>query len=422
MQTAHTETKGRRTLRFSSNFTRSAVALFAISVLAISMVLYTISTSAAGSASFSLSPSASSVIAGSTVSVVVRVNTADAINTVQADLTYDASKLRFDSADSGTTNFDFPLSSTGGGGSISVARGVSNAGTVTGSLTLTTLRFTALGNSGSSAVTISPSSLIIRPSDGEDVWNGVGTSTSIALAPVPAATPPPAPPATAAAATPPAKVSGPTTGASAAPTSGANQTTTQQAVPLADDTPVPVTNSLTQEGYLVAIQVFGPDKKALVGVEVSLDEIKALTDQTGLASFVNVPAGERTLTVNGAIKKITVVEGDTTNVQDFTIDAPLTDGSSDGFSWIDVAKIVGVVLLLILLIGGGITGFKKFKKGRIKTSNFGGPSPSNSSPNGSTFGSTQGVKSATSAQLNSMEPTTVLPTQPPSTPVNEEVK
>jgi hypothetical protein len=417
-------TVARRSSRFSGNFTRSILALFAVSVLAVSMVIHTISTSAAGSASFSLSPSASSVIVGATVSVVVKVNTSDAINTAQADLTYDASKLRFDSADPAGTNFDFPLSSTGGGGSISVARGVSNAGTVTGSLTLTTLRFTALGNSGSAAVTIAPSSLIIRPSDGEDVWNGVTTSTSIALAPVPAATPPPAPPKTATAATPPAKVSAP---APAAATPAGTTPATQQVAPIADDTPVPVSNSLTQEGYLIAIQVLGPDKKALVGAEVTLGDKKTVTDQTGLASFVNVPAGEQTVTVNGVKKTVTIVEGDTTSVQDFTIDAPLADESSDGFSWIDIAKIAGAILLLILLIGGGITGFKKWKKSRVKTASFSGSPPSTSSHSSGALGNT-GVHGTTLSSpitpspLNSMEPTTILPTQPPTDPVNVEVK
>jgi hypothetical protein len=136
---------------------------------------------AAGSASFSLSPTGSTYNVNSSFSIVISETSTDPVNVVTADLTYDASQLQFLGVDANGSDFGGEVSSTGGGGSVSISRYVTPAGgNVTGTKRIATVNFKALAGSGSTAVSFAGSSKIA--SNGSNVWNGDTTGGSYNLA------------------------------------------------------------------------------------------------------------------------------------------------------------------------------------------------------------------------------------------------
>lgn len=146
---------------------------------------------AAGNASLSVAGGSHSV--GSTFSVPVYVNSADPINVVTADFSYDGSQLQFIGAGCGSA---FGITADSNANSITC--GVNGGGSVSGSQLVASIKFKALSGSGSSAVSIAPSSHVYSATDNSDVWNGAASSAAISFytpAPVVAtATPPPATP------------------------------------------------------------------------------------------------------------------------------------------------------------------------------------------------------------------------------------
>lgn len=146
---------------------------------------------AAGSATFSLSPSASTVNIHSVFGVTVYENGTD-VNVVTADLTYDASKLEFVSIDASGSAFANSVSGSGGGGSVGISRYTAPGTTVSGNQKVATVNFKAVAGSGTASVAMAGSSKIA--SNGVDTWNHAAVSATYTLAtPAPAPTPTPAP-------------------------------------------------------------------------------------------------------------------------------------------------------------------------------------------------------------------------------------
>lgn len=155
-------------------------------------LLATASPVFAAPASLSLSPASTSAIIGSSFNVGVYVNTGgNAVNAVQANLTYPANQLDYVSV---TSSAAFPVDaqSTGGGGTVSIARGAITP--VNGSQLVATVRFKAKVSTGTAAINFASTSGVA--SNGTAILgNGATTGTTVALKPVPAATPAaPAPP------------------------------------------------------------------------------------------------------------------------------------------------------------------------------------------------------------------------------------
>src|ERR1017187_1426880 len=83
---------------------------------------------ATGSTTLYLSPASSTTTVGSTLAVTVRENSGStAVNAVEADLSYPSALLQYSSTDFSTSAFEIGAGSTGGSGSITMARGTVNS-------------------------------------------------------------------------------------------------------------------------------------------------------------------------------------------------------------------------------------------------------------------------------------------------------
>jgi len=131
------------------------------------------------------SPDSGAVASGSTLSVTLRADSGgEGVNSVQASLNYDASKLTYSSITEAGT---FPLvaaTSTSSPGIIRVARG-NNDSSVTGDNAIVTINFKVTGTSGTGAINIDKAnSALVRSSDNSNILANVGTGTyTIAVAP-----------------------------------------------------------------------------------------------------------------------------------------------------------------------------------------------------------------------------------------------
>jgi hypothetical protein len=133
-------------------------------------------TQAAGSATMTLSPASSTTAYGSNLVVTIYENSGtDSVNAVEADLTYDQTKLQITSAniDTSVGAFNaFVVQKSAGGGVINISAATSTP--VTGSQIIATLTFTTIGLGSSSVSFQSGTCAIIRVSDTNNVF---GTAT-----------------------------------------------------------------------------------------------------------------------------------------------------------------------------------------------------------------------------------------------------
>ncbi|MFZ2513475.1 MAG: cohesin domain-containing protein, partial [Candidatus Saccharimonadales bacterium] len=155
-------------------------ALFGAALLVLSAGVHK-ATSAAGTASFSLSPSSGTFVQNTTISVVINVTSPDPINVIEADLLYDSSKLQFLSIDFSGSAFSTPAVATGGGGSVQIARGTSPGTTVSGTQKVGSVAFKVLGGSGATSVSFANTCHIVRAADSTEIWNGITSGGSYSL-------------------------------------------------------------------------------------------------------------------------------------------------------------------------------------------------------------------------------------------------
>ncbi len=141
--------------------------------LGLSTSAFTASAHAAGSATFSLSPSAGSYVKNSTFSVQVFENGTD-VTVVTAKLTYDPAKLQCIGVTSTFGGNPIPQGTSCGNGNISIS-GFSMS-TVSGTQTVGTINFTTLSDSGSTSVNFGSGSQIA--SNGSNIWNGTISSAT----------------------------------------------------------------------------------------------------------------------------------------------------------------------------------------------------------------------------------------------------
>ncbi len=304
---------------------------------------------AAGSASFSLSPTGGSFVKGSTLTVTVNVSSSDQINTVQADITYDAAKLQYASIDGSGSAFDFPLAASGGGGSVQIARGVSGGATVSGTKKLASVNFTVLVSGTTATLSFASSSAILSPggSGTTNVWNGNTTGGSYTLTAPVESTPPPA--------------SG-SSGSSGSGSSGGNKNNTPAqpskpaqpaapAQPASPEQPVVTSAPAANTKHLVAIKVVDKNDKTKKSLDVRLNGVTVKTDDKGIASFSDVPTGTHTVTVFtskdvSTDMTIEVKDGDTTAVQSYTFKLP----QSSSKKWMYLILIIPAAILIVGLI------------------------------------------------------------------------
>ena len=135
-------------------------------------------TLAAGSASFTVSPSSGSYHVGDTVNFSIsETSTAgDNVDAVEADLTYNASQLQYQST-SLTGPFTICAKNSGGGGSVNLA--CASSSTVSGTQLIATITFKVLAT-GTATISMASTSDIDNTS-GTSVWDGITPSSSYAL-------------------------------------------------------------------------------------------------------------------------------------------------------------------------------------------------------------------------------------------------
>lgn len=324
--------------------------LIIASVIATGLFVWPNEAYAAGSASFSLTPSSGSQVNGSQFTVYIKEMSNDQINAVQANLSYDPAVLQLVSLDTSGSSFNYPLAESGGDGSVNIARGVSGGSILSGTQNVGALTFKVLSGTGNTTISFVSSSAIIRPSDGQNVWNGNTAGATFALS-QPAANAPPQTPRVAAS-SPSSAQPEPNTGdrghESHVSQRAAPQINTQTQNP---EAPVPVSSiTSVNPGHLVAIKVVDRSGNAMHGASVMLYSQSATTDKTGVASFSGIPSGGYTVSVeahgntiaqNIEIKEIQPVH----TVQEFTI--KFDKGKAIGNWWL----YGGIAALLVLIIG-----------------------------------------------------------------------
>lgn len=139
-------------------------------------ISFIISAPVHAAASLYLAPASSTVNQESYLSVAIRVNTGgDKVNAVQANLSYPADKLDYISTSSSGSAFDVEAESSGGGGSVKIARG--KVGTVTGDQLVATITFKAKLSSGSAIISFTAGSAVVRSSDSKDILSGKSGGT-----------------------------------------------------------------------------------------------------------------------------------------------------------------------------------------------------------------------------------------------------
>jgi len=121
---------------------------------------------------FSLGLSSSSVQNGNNMTVNVRVNPGTAIDTIDASLTYDQSKLQFVSVNSAGSAFPLELTNSGGDGSVSMIRFITGD-TVSGDSFVAQVTFKALAGSGSTGLSVSGTGVLAGAATTPD--NGTAT-------------------------------------------------------------------------------------------------------------------------------------------------------------------------------------------------------------------------------------------------------
>ncbi len=232
--------------------------LILLVLVAESFLLLSSKTSAAGTATLSLSPSSGSYQVNNTFDVTVMVNSgSETINAAQAKLTYDAAKLEYVGVSKPNSNFpDGPYS--GGSGVVTVAG--YGPGTFTGDQFFAKVTFKVLVGSGTTTIGISTTdSYVIRVPDFVDILGSTSGGTYTLTAP-PVVTPPTTnPPAT----TPPSS----TTKTPSTSTSAPTVTTTDITAPKISGV------SVTDVSYKAATIVWTTNEDATSNVEFGPTEI-----------------------------------------------------------------------------------------------------------------------------------------------------
>lgn len=321
-------------MKYTKIFTSPLALLSSLLLGAVASVVLTL-VSAAGSASFSLSPSGTSQAKDTQFNVAVYENGGNnPIISVEASVTYDAAKLQFVGIDAAGSAFDSAIGGGGGNGTVTIIRYRSPGSPgVTGNQLVAKVNFKVLAGSGSTTITVGGNSHILSSNSSGEMWNGTAASTSITLT-TPASPQPPSTPTPPATTPTPPKTGG--SGGSSNTSSGGNtssrpsgsssqngnsngssaNTNTNSGGSTEMNTeaaPTGAANNNAGTG-LVAISVTNKENKPVIGASVTLGQDSVVTDATGIASFTSVVEGAYTVKVttedgNVGEKKINVVPG-----------------------------------------------------------------------------------------------------------------
>lgn len=407
----------------TSNNVKFVIALVTLAVTA-SVLAVLPGLRAAGTGTLTLSPSSGTYTTGNSFTVTVYEDSgSETINTVQADLQYDASKLQFVSINANQPTSAFGVKAAANGGSGSVTFQMGNIQALSGKQPVGTVTFKVLGSSGSTAVNFKSSSTILtNQSPATDVWNGSTAGGSYTLK-APATSTPSTPSTPASPSKPSTSTSKPST--STKPTTSSNISPTVEQQRADPSQPVPASQVSNDNGlYFVAIKVVDDKGKLVEGAEVTLGKNKAKTDATGTASFSDIAAGSYKVSVSSGTVKgsstINVASGlPTASVQEFEVK------TGPKYNWALFTKIGLAILALILVIAflksgiiGKISGSLSNRRpgptgsssNTSADSGISGPVTTTISPGGSVTNTATPTPSAsTSAQVKANEDNLVKP-------------
>jgi chitodextrinase len=165
----HSDNKATQLLR-----NKKGAVIFVLAFAAVGIVSIVLSH-AASVATLALTPSSSTVDLGATVTyTIVEDSSSDPVNAVESDLTYDQTKLQFDSVSTATSGFSSFPSAVGGNGSVTIPALSTTA--LTGQQTVATVTFTALAP-GTTPITFASTSAIVETSDNQDALSGTTGAT-----------------------------------------------------------------------------------------------------------------------------------------------------------------------------------------------------------------------------------------------------
>ncbi len=322
---------------------------------------------AAGSTTLYLSPASSTVNVGSNLAVTIWENSGStAVNAVEANLSY-PSNLQYASTDFSTSAFEIAASSTGGSGTVDIARGTVNL-TLTGAQIVGIVNFNVLA-SGSASISFLSSSAVAATSNSA---NTVGTMTGGTYT---LQTPPATPPVT----TTPSKSTTTTTTTTTKPattttTTKPATTTTPSSTTTTAPTTTPVVSPTT---YLVAVDVLNAQGKPEAGVTVTLAGITAVSDATGIASFTAVPAGYHQIT----IKQGSTIQKETIEVSSAKSPTAVQQFNYKLASATTVPVVVWLIVGLLIIVGLGTIFLRRSRLrpdlayGSVPATVLGGDSP-----------------------------------------------
>jgi hypothetical protein len=183
-----------------SNKATKSLAVFLMAVVVV-VGGYMVAKSHAATNQLYLSPSSGNVIEGNNVDVAVRMDSGtDPVNAVQANLTYDPTKLQFVSISAAGSAFGLEAQSAGGAGTVSIARATSGgAAPVTGDQLVATVTFKALVSGTTADVAFGSGSAVVNSDTNSNILvSSAGATFDLVAAatPTPTLTPTPSPTAT----------------------------------------------------------------------------------------------------------------------------------------------------------------------------------------------------------------------------------
>lgn len=327
------KTKLRTKLPAQLKFFKKPPAILLIITMAVVGIVFLVASKAAtGSATVSISPSSGSRVKDSTfpLSIYVDSKAAD-INAFTLKLSYDQSKLQPTAAtvNVGDSQFTGCAEKSTGGGVIKLTCFVTGE-VINTRQTVGTLTFKVISGTGSSALTLGDDTQISQAGSGVNLWDGNKAMGSFSftnpVTPTPT-TPTPTP-------TPTPSTSKPTTnggGGSSTPktstpststpkTSASSNPTNSAAIPTVS--PDPSSNQPQITG-IVAVAITGENGQPAVGVKVKIGKLEAVTDSSGVASFIGLAPGKYKLSASSSVlgaatKEITI--GEAANVaQEFKL-------------------------------------------------------------------------------------------------------
>lgn len=238
----------------------------------------------AASATLYLTPSSSSVVKGSTLTINVYENSGtEPVNAVQANFSYSAASLQYVSINNSSA-FGVVAQNQQSSGSISIARGAQPS--VTGAQLVASVTFTALASSGSAAFAFTSGSSVVSANTNTDITSG-STGTNVTFtAPQPSPSPSPSP-------SPTSKPTPTPTPSSSSHNPSSSSTST---TPVKDTTP-PTISGITVTGIATNAATINWTTSEAANAEVDYGVSKSY----GLSSLDGTMATMHTIALNSSL-------------------------------------------------------------------------------------------------------------------------